>query len=108
MGRWLAVLLMLSAACGAPTTPSAASFEGHWTGSYIVRDCTPVGWPSCDSVGEPIGSIHPFDLSLTQDGSSVSGTLRVSDSTALTMPVTGVIVAGTLTLQGAVTDPIPN
>jgi len=83
-----------------------APFEGHWQGTYIVRTCTPVGWPFCypQQAGE-----FPFDLTLTQHGTTVSGTLGFFSGTPPDgIPVTGTVGADgvTLTLQVSWSRPV--
>jgi hypothetical protein len=104
----IALCASMAIACGSPTRPTSASFAGHWTGSYVVRGCQPTGWPSCDSVSQQTGSVHTFDLSLGQTGSGVTGTLHVTESPVLVMPVTGSVSDNTLSTEGTVVDPVLN
>ena len=107
--RWgTAVLAATLAACGRPAEPTRPPFTGRWLGTYVVRQCTPIGWSSCDSVMQQVGSIHALDLTLTQTGLSTSGTLNVTESPTLMMLVTGAVTQNTLTITGTVTEPTLN
>ncbi len=77
------------------------SYDGSWRGEYIVRTCTPTGWPDCHWA-EPAAR-YPFDMTLAQTGDTVTGTITL---TSKTIPVTGTVDASGLTLFGAVTTAI--
>ncbi|MGE0866337.1 MAG: choice-of-anchor D domain-containing protein [Vicinamibacterales bacterium] len=90
-----------------PATP----FTGAWAGTQTVTDCQGGGSaqellcspPSSGRAGGafPVGSPMPLSLTLTQQGSAVSGSIALG---ALTGTVTGVVDAnGLLTLRGTVT-----
>ena len=99
----------VAAACGHnPTAASQATFGGHWVGGYVVRQCTPVGWPSCEIAPERINEMYPLDLLLAQSGPMVSGTLHIVESPVMTVPVTGNVASGSLALSGDVTNPVFN
>ena len=93
---------------GSPTTPSTptpqpvVSFAGTWSGTFTASSCGHTGgWPSCAGVFD---GVQPLTLTLTQTGSSVSGTLRQSD---VDMSVTGSVSAdGHLLLNGTTTIPV--
>lgn len=109
MRRWIVLLSVVMVSCGGgPTTASAPPFTGHWRGSYVVRQCVPVGWPSCEVVPEQVNQVYPLDLVLTQSGSTVSGTLQVVESPVMTVPVTGTASVNALTIGGNVTNPVFN
>jgi hypothetical protein len=91
----LAVAIAMSSACRNSTTPSTPTFDGNWAGTYVVGQCTVSGWPSCSGVGEN----NPLNLVLTQTGSTVSGTVEFPN---FSIPVTGTVVKGTLSLTGHV------
>src|SRR6059036_134793 len=56
MRWWIVGLSVTMFACGSsPTTPTTMPFTGHWVGSYVVRQCVPVGWPSCEGLLEQVG-----------------------------------------------------
>jgi len=79
---------------------------GTWTGSYIVDRCEGTGSVQdllCSTQRGvfPPGSVLPIRITLTQNGSSLSGTVSFGQVTG---PVSGVISAdGVLTLQGTAT-----
>ena len=57
----------------AAALPSILVSAGHWQGMYTIVKCTPVGWPSCVP---PIPDYDPpFNLRLSQSGSTVTGEL---------------------------------
>jgi hypothetical protein len=77
------------------------SYAGQWRGEYIVRACTPVGWPDCHWA-QP-GASYVIELALSQSGDTVTGTAVLSSKT---IPVIGVVSAGSLTLTGELTTAI--
>src|ERR1044072_3513763 len=109
MRPWIALLCFAtSASSDGPTTASQPTFTGHWVGSYVVRQCLPVGWPSCDVAPEHVNQTYPFDLVVTQSGSTVSGTAHIIESPVMDVPVTGSTSSDAMTLTGAVTNPVRN
>jgi hypothetical protein len=81
---------------------TAPSFAGAWSGRYIVERCDGTGSVQdyfCSSRGAfPPGTDLPVSLSLTQSGSSVSGSISIGQVSG---PVTGTVNgSGTLLLQG--------
>jgi hypothetical protein len=81
---------------------SAPSFAGTWSGRYIVERCDGTGSVQdyfCSNRGAfPPGTDLPITLSLTQNASSVSGSISLGQVTG---PVTGAVnAAGTLILSG--------
>lgn len=91
----LVVAIAMLSACRSSTTPSTPTFDGNWAGTYLVGQCAVSGWQSCSGVGEN----NPLNLMLTQTGSTVSGTVEFP---TFSMPVTGTVVNGTLSLTGHV------
>jgi hypothetical protein len=102
----VAVALTLSA-CGsnvAGPTPSPSpivSFAGTWSGTYTVTACGNNGdfkaIDFCSTFSK--GTVLPVTLTLTQNGSSVSGTLSQHD---VHTPVTGSVGGtGHLSLSGS-------
>jgi hypothetical protein len=90
----------VSLARGATVTPP---FQGHWQGSYHIHACTPVGWPSCYPMQ---AGDYPFDLTLTQSVSAVSGSLSFLTGTNA-LPVSGSGADGmTLALAGSLDLPM--
>ena len=77
------------------------SYTGAWRGKYIVRTCTPVGWPECHWA-EP-GERYPFEMTLTQSGNAVAGTVVLSSKA---IPVQGDVRSSGLTLGGDATTAI--
>ena len=110
MRRWaILVSFTMMTGCGdGPTTASQPAFAGHWVGSYVVRQCAAVGWPSCDVAPERVNQVYPLDLVLTQSGASVSGSLQIVASPVMTVPVTGNASSDTLTIGGNVVNPVFN
>lgn len=58
-----------------PVQPLAAQagFTGTWSGQYIIRSCTVVGFQFCAPV---VGELYGFDLTLSGSGSSLTGELQ--------------------------------
>ena len=82
--------------------PEPLTFQGTWSGKFIIRDCSTVGWPDC--YPQRRNEIYPsFDLTLTQTSDRVEGTLRISPNT---LSVTGIASGNVLTLQGSVAQPV--
>jgi hypothetical protein len=84
---------------------TGASAAGSWSGQYRVGRCDGTGSNQdyfCSARGAfPPGSVLPISLSLTQNGSAVSGTISFGQVTGM---VTGTINAlGTMVLQGTAT-----
>ena len=109
--RMLAVSLMVAlVACGgggsssptapAPTPIPVLNFAGTWSGTYVLTSCGHTGdFASGDFCGVfTIGSFLPMTLSLSQTGSSVTGTLL--QGTILTSVSGSVDSAGHLILTG--------
>ena len=85
---------------GDDTQPS--SFTGHWVGNYIVRQCVPVGWTLCWP--EMANHIYPFDLRLTQSGTTLTGTMAWSSPAPANMlAVTGRTSLDFLIVEGTAT-----
>src|SRR5258705_9251403 len=66
-------------------------YQGQWRGSYIVRTCTSTGYWALppDSCGGQVNRVLPATLSLTQSGTTVSGTFQLGTIpfTTFTAPV---------------------
>ena len=80
------------------------TFQGTWAGRYIVERCDGTGSVQdyfCSARGSyPPGTDLPISMSLTQNGTSVSGTLSLGSVTGV---VTGTVTgAGDMVLQGTV------
>ena len=71
------------------------SFDGRWSGSLLVSDCSSVGWIGCWP--EERNREYGFELTLTQSGDRVTGELRMRDR----FQVTGSVAGDTLTLEPA-------
>ena len=74
-----------------------SSYAGLWQGEYIVRACTPSGWPECHWA-QP-GARYWLELRLSQSADAVTGSLILSSSST-TVPVQGTISGDALTLTG--------
>jgi hypothetical protein len=107
--RWiLAVVAMTASACGDSLSgPTPGHYTGHWTGTFIVRQCVPVGFTACEGT-EAVGSVHAIDLMLIQTGATVSGTLQVTEAPINAMNVGGTISGNVLTISGEVSDTFNN
>lgn len=84
---------------------TGASVAGSWSGQYRVGSCDGTGSNQdyfCSARGAfPPGSFLPISLSLTQNGTAVSGTISFGQVTGV---VNGTInAAGNLVLQGTAT-----
>ncbi len=109
--RWWAALLCAAAwGCsgGGPSAPDDSSFAGVWAGTYAVRGCTTVGWPSCEGLELQVGGVYPISMTLTQNGNAVSGQAQVTESGFWAMPVSGTASAAALTMTGVMVDPVLN
>lgn len=81
-------------------------FAGHWQETYVIPRSTAVGWPDCTP--NPMGDVR-FDLQLTQNGNTVSGTvISVPFSSATPLLVNGTISAdgASVVLTGSRTEPV--
>ncbi len=82
---------------------AAPAFAGNWSGRYVVERCDGTGSNQdyfCSQRGAfPPGTDLPIALSLTQNGTSVSGSISLGQVSG---PVNGSVNAsGTLVLQGS-------
>ena len=85
--------------------PQPSSFGGRWGGNYVVRRCVAVGWTFC-SPGEQDAHVYTFDVRLTQNGATLTGTMAWSSPAPdNVLPVTGTVSLDTLTIQGSATAP---
>lgn len=82
---WVAVVTVLSAACGgrSPSAPSPPlpDFQGQFTGGYVISSCTETGVffsGFCVGSGWNAGSNFPLELSLVQNQTVVTGTITLS------------------------------
>jgi hypothetical protein len=107
MRRILAVVALAASACDSLTAPTPGHFTGHWTGTFIVRQCVPVGFTACEGT-EAVGSVHAMDLMLIQTGATVSGTLQVTEAPIYSMTVTGTVAGNVLAISGEVSDTFSN
>jgi hypothetical protein len=88
-------------------TALAPPFNGFWTGTYIVERCDGTGsiqdiFCSANRGLYPVGTTLPISMSLTQNGSSVSGPFALG---TVAGQVSGTVSAGgVLTLQGTATS----
>lgn len=87
-------------------TAVGPTFQGTWSGRYIVERCDGTGSVQdyfCSSRGSyPPGTDLPISMTLTQNGNAVSGVLSLGQVTGV---VNGTVTAGgTMVLQGTVTS----
>ena len=68
----------------------ASTFDGTWSGRYVVRSCVPIG-RYCYSL--EVDDLGILELRLTQNGTQVTGTFG-------TVPVVGEVSGRSLTLSG--------
>lgn len=79
----------------------AAILGGTWTGRLAVRDCSSVGWPAC--YPHEADELWPIELTFSQAGSGVTGSVRISGSTQIA--VAGHASGSTITIHGSTTAP---
>lgn len=91
--------LMFIAGCSSPTTPSPTDVAGRWVGQWARGACTDAGnlTGTCGILNVP----NPLSLTLTQNGSSVSGTLALG---AINFTVTGQVSGSSITISGQGTN----
>jgi hypothetical protein len=70
--------------------PFASTFDGTWSGRYVVRSCVPIG-RYCYSL--EVDDLGDVELRLMQNGTQVTGTFG-------TVPVMGEVSGRSLTLSG--------
>lgn len=89
------------------TAIASSSFSGTWSGSYVVERCDGTGSVqdilcSANRGAYPVGTVLPISMSLSQTGSSVTGTVSFGSVTGV---VTGSVDGGGgLTLRGTATS----
>jgi hypothetical protein len=81
------------------------SFAGTWSGGHVIRECNGTGSVQDLICGAArgafrIGTNLTFGATLTQSGTTVTGTVNLG---GLIGPVTGVVSGGTLVLSGGAT-----
>jgi hypothetical protein len=89
------------------TGVAANPFSGFWTGNYIVEQCNGTGsiqdiFCSANRGIYPVGSSLPISMSLTQNGTTVSGPFALGSVVGVANGV--VSPSGVLTLQGTATS----
>jgi hypothetical protein len=82
----------------AGSSVDTGSFAGSWQGQFIVRSCTPTGWIACYPKAN--GSQSSFNLTLVQNGSTVSGTIE-PPTFPNGVPVMGTVASNTMILTGS-------
>lgn len=88
-------------------TATAPTFQGNWSGRYIVERCDGTGsaqdyFCSANRGAYPVGTDLPITLSLTQNASAVSGSMSLG---SVTGNVSGSVnLNGTLILSGTATQ----
>jgi len=105
-GLIVCAVLLAATACGSsdsPSTPSIASVAGNWAGS--------MSYTFKNNAGTPVQGIDAsFSMSLTQSGTSVSGTWKspLSDGTTRSGTVGGTLTttsfSGAFTYHRTLTD----
>jgi hypothetical protein len=93
----------LTIGCGsdspaAPTPPPIAQYAGNWRGTYTITGCTQSGGVGLANVCGSLGNSPAYTFSLSQSGSSVTGSFTLG---SIGFPSTGGTVGsdGSLQLQ---------
>ncbi len=88
------------------TTATIADVHGQFSGTYQVANCVADGGFTgfCEGAGFTAGTTLPISMALTQNGSSVSGSVTLG---SLTGTFQGTVSGGTLTGTATMTTP-PN
>jgi len=105
-------LLTTVAACAGSHSPTSATtstivdVHGQFSGTYKIASCVDNGGFSgfCAAAGFDTGTTLPISLSLTQSGSTVTGTITLG---SLNGTFQGTVAGGTLTGTATMTTP-PN
>lgn len=99
-GLLVGVLLLCAACGGSPTAPSVKTpnYAGAWHGNYTLSGCTQSGGVALANVCGNLGSTPPYTMTLTQNGTSVTGSFTLG---SINFPNTGATIAadGSLGLQ---------
>src|SRR5215475_12361958 len=105
----VAAVLTISAGCTghSPTSATAgtiADVHGQFQGTYNITSCVADGGFAgfCEAAGFTTGTTLPIALSLTQNGSTVSGNVSLGQ---LTGTFQGTVSGGTLTGTATITTP---
>jgi hypothetical protein len=106
VNRSIVVVVLLSAAIGCtnPTHPTPVpTVSGVWTGSYSIVSCS---YLDCGVIGNapPAETPQPLQLTLSQSGRDLTGTLQVGGWYPISLGITGQIhLDGSVSLQGTTT-----
>jgi hypothetical protein len=99
------VLAALFTACDSskpPTAPTATVLDisGSWRGTFVIAHCP--GSPNCGFIltSAPPADPFPIELTLTQEGTSVTGTMARNLWSQESVAVTGTFTDGILFLTG--------
>jgi hypothetical protein len=98
-GDWVMTAEIISAVRHGNALPQALTFQGTWTGDFVIRSCTFVGWIFCSP---PEGSVRPFKLTLTQTPTRAEGSLYLAPDE---FAVVGTVSGNSLSLQGSGQSP---
>jgi hypothetical protein len=81
-------------------------FSGGWTGKYRIRNCTRISGAGSSYCRFVLGAVLPIQLTVTQDGKAVTGTINFYDNLnrlLLNGPITGSsLVSGELRISATV------
>ncbi|HTK28852.1 MAG TPA: hypothetical protein VL309_04845 [Vicinamibacterales bacterium] len=97
-----AICSLILAACGSSSsspTPSVPQYGGSWSGTYVISGCNQTGGMSLVNICGSLGNSAPYGLTLTQNGTSVTGSFALG---TISFANTGGTIAsgGSLALTG--------
>jgi hypothetical protein len=79
-----AICGLILAACGSSSsspTPSVPQYGGSWSGTYVISGCNQTGGMSLVNICGSLGNSAPYGLTLTQNGTSVTGSFALGTIT---------------------------
>jgi hypothetical protein len=93
----LLAVAVLSVRCGKnPNAPDTPQFGFNWNGLYSVQACVDSGDAAGACAQAPVGQTAPYTLSLTQTGTTVSGSSTLGNAV---FPTTSGTIANDGSLQ---------
>jgi hypothetical protein len=76
----LAVCALAASACGSSSSSPSQSvpqYGGHWSGTYVISGCNQTGGMALANLCGSLGTSAPYGFSLTQNGTSVTGSFTL-------------------------------